>query len=168
MFLKKLETQALSYSLLHQEQPHGQPTAQPPGGLCPSPSGSACPQNFHLLQNLIFSNTAEEHTLPGLALTTRELEHRSLLCPGTSHPRLNHPLGTCTPTEMLRCPCLLRPGEGLAGGFRGCSTSANTSVGEKGTGIICFCPCGTCLYQLVRLGKLYQLIPLIKRTALCS
>ena len=48
------------------------------------------------------------------------------------------------------------------------SISPNTSAWEKAIVIICFCPCGSCLYQITGPGKLYQLIPVIKRTALCS
>lgn len=48
------------------------------------------------------------------------------------------------------------------------SAAPDTSARITATVTICFCPCGSCLYQLMGPGKLYQLIPVIKRTVPCS
>lgn len=73
-----------------------------------------------------------------------------------------------TPTEMLHCPRLLQSGEDYQE-VSGDNSSKHLSR-KKAIAIICFCPYGSCLYQLMGPGKLYQLIPtpVIKRTALCS
>lgn len=95
------------------------------------------------------------------------LKRGSQFYPGTGHPSLKWPLGTCTP--LLRCSTALASSSRVRiyQEVSGDNSSKHLSR-KKAIAIICFCPYGSCLYQLMGPGKLYQLIPVIKRTALCS